>query len=59
MWKVIIIGLYFSGWYALFKWGRKKDKPDIETLAWLMGGLSFLMLIFGFLNWGLVALEYK
>lgn len=59
MWKAIVIGLYFSGWFALFRWGRRQGKPDIETLAWLMGGLSFLMLIFGFLNWGLEALGYK
>jgi hypothetical protein len=59
MWKAIGIGLYFYGWDALFRWGRKKGKPDVETLAWLMGGLSVLMLIFMLLNWGLVALGYK
>lgn len=59
MWKAIVILIYFSGWYALFIWGRKKNKPNIETLAWLMGGLSVLMLIFGLLNWELVFLGYK
>ena len=59
MWKIILIGLYFAGWYALFSWGRKKGKPNIETLAWLMGGLSVLMMIFGVLNWELVLLGYK
>ncbi|MDB4303656.1 hypothetical protein N9934_02580 [Desulfosarcina sp.] len=59
MWKAIVIGLYFSGWFALGRWGRKNDKPNVETLAWLMGGISFLMLIFGLLNWELVFLGYK
>ena len=59
MWKTILIILYFSGWFALFKWSRQKGKPQIETLAWLMGGLSCLMLIFGLLNWELSLLGYK
>ena len=59
MLKAIVIGLYFSGLYALYRWGRKKGKPNVETLAWLMGGLSCLMLIFGLLNWELVFLGYK
>jgi hypothetical protein len=59
MWKAILIVLYFSGLFALFRWGRKKGKPSVETLAWLMGGLSVLMLVFGLLNWELVFLGYK
>jgi hypothetical protein len=59
MLKFILIVLYFSGWYALFRWGRSRNKPNIETLAWLMGGLSVLMLIFGILNWELTVLGYK
>ncbi len=59
MFKVIFIVLYFSGWFALFRWGRKNGKPNVETLAWLMGGLSVLMLVFGLLNWELVFLGYK
>lgn len=59
MWKPIVILAYFSGWYALFRWGRSKNKPNIETLAWLMGGLSVLMLIFAVLNWELSILGYK
>lgn len=59
MWKLIVILIYFSGWYTLFRWGRSKGKPNIETLAWLMGGLSVLMLVFGVLNWELSILGYK
>lgn len=59
MLKVILTAIYFSGWYALFLWGRRKNNQSIETLAWLMGGLSVLMLIFAILNWELVALGYK
>lgn len=59
MWKAILIIGYFSGWYALFRWGRMNNKPKIETLAWLMGGLSVLMLVFGLLNLELVFLGYK
>lgn len=59
MWKAIVILLYFSGWFALGRWGRKKGKPNVETLAWLAGGISCLMLIFGLLNWELVYLGYK
>ena len=57
--KIILTIFYFSGWYALFRWSRIKNKPNVETLAWLMGGLSFLMLIFGILNWELTLLGYK
>jgi len=56
--KSIIVIIYFSGWYALFRWGRNHS-PRIEILAWLMGGLSGLMLIFGILNWELTVLGYK
>ena len=59
MWKTILIIIYFSGWYALFRLGRQKNKPHIETLAWLMGGLSVLMLIFGILNWELTLLGHR
>jgi hypothetical protein len=59
MWKAIFVIIYFSGWYALFRWGRMKNKPQVETLAWLMGGLSVLMLLFGILNWELMLLGYK
>lgn len=56
---IILTIFYFSGWYALFRWSRINNKPNVETLAWLMGGLSFLMLIFGILNWELTLLGYK
>jgi hypothetical protein len=59
MWKAVLIVLYFSGLFTLFRWGRKKGKPSVETLAWLIGGLSVLMLVFGLLNWELVSLGYK
>jgi len=59
MFKIVIVIIYFSGWYALFRWGRNNNKPNIEILAWLMGGLSGLMLIFGILNWELTVLGYR
>jgi len=59
MWKTIAVAIYFSGWYALFRWGRNSGRPNVETLAWLMGGLSVLMLIFAILNWELSVLGYK
>jgi hypothetical protein len=59
MWKVIVVGLYFGGLFALFRWGRKNGKPSVETLAWLIGGLSVLMMVFVLLNWELVFLGYK
>ena len=59
MLKIAIVVIYFSGWYLLFRWGRKNNNPNIEILAWLMGGLSGLMLIFGILNWELTVLGYR
>ncbi len=59
MLKIIIILIYFSGWYGLFRWGRRNNNPNVEILAWLMGGLSGLMLIFGVLNWELTLLGYR
>lgn len=59
MLTIIVVLLYFSGWFALFRWARRNDNPKVEILAWLMGGLSCLMLIFGVLNWELTLLGYK
>ena len=59
MLKIILTIIYFSGWYALFRWSRKHNNPNMEILAWLMGGLSSLMLIFGILNWELTVLGYR
>ena len=59
MLKLILVLLYFSGWYALYRWGHRRNKPNVEILAWLMGGLSGLMLIFGVLNWELSLLGYR
>lgn len=59
MLKLVLVLLYFSGWYALYLWGRRRNNPNIEILAWLMGGLSGLMLIFGVLDWELTVLGYR
>jgi hypothetical protein len=59
MWKLILTLLYFSGWYALYRWGSSNDKQNVVVLAWLMGGISVLMLIFGVLNWELTLLGYR
>jgi hypothetical protein len=59
MFKLFLIILYFAGWYALFRWSRIKNRPNIETFAWLMGGISFLMLLFAILNWELVLLDVR
>ena len=59
MLKIILTVLYFSGWFTLFRWARKNNNPNMEILAWLLGGLSGLMLIFGILNWELTVLGYR
>jgi hypothetical protein len=59
MLKILLVIVYFSGWYGLFRWSRKNNNANMEILAWLMGGISGLMLIFGILNWELTILGYK
>ena len=31
MWKAVLIVLYFSGLFTLFRWGRKKGKPECRN----------------------------
>ncbi|BBO70407.1 hypothetical protein DSCA_43370 [Desulfosarcina alkanivorans] len=50
--------IWIGGWTMLGRWGRRKGSHNMETLAWLMGGISALMGIFALLNMELRYLEY-
>ena len=50
--------IWIGGWIMLGRWGRRKGSNSMETLAWLMGGISALMGIFALLNMELRYLEY-
>ena len=50
MWRLVGYGIYFGFWFGLGFWAKEKNHPKIETLAWLIGGISVLMAIFSLIG---------
>jgi hypothetical protein len=59
MWKVVGYAIYFVCWFGLGFWAKKENHPKIETFAWLIGGISALMVIFAVIGAEVQYLHWK